>query len=58
MSEWLSSHGTILFMGVPMLCYTLQGVAVYAAAGRYGMCLAMLAYATANIGLILDTRGI
>lgn len=44
----------ILFLGIPLLMYVLQGVFVYYRAGRYGMALAMLAYALANVGLILD----
>jgi hypothetical protein len=48
---------SLLFLGIPMLMYVGQGVAVYAAQGRWGMCLAMCAYALANVGLILDARG-
>lgn len=45
---------SLLWLGVPMLCYALQGVTVYAAQGRWGMCLAMMSYALANVGLIWD----
>ena len=48
----------LIFLGVPMLMYVLQGVVVYLAAGRYGMALSMTAYALANVGLILDLYGI
>lgn len=44
----------MLFLGLPLLMYVLQGVLVYAPQGRWGMCLAMLAYAAANLGLIMD----
>lgn len=58
MSAWLTAHGAIIFLGVPLVCYVLQGAAVYALAGRYGMCLAMVSYAMANVGLILDAKGV
>lgn len=48
----------LIFLGVPLLMYVLQGVLVYYAAGRYGMALCMFAYATANVGLVLDMYGI
>jgi hypothetical protein len=48
----------LIFLGVPLLMYVMQGAFVYYAAGRYGMALAMLAYALANVGLILDLYGI
>jgi hypothetical protein len=48
----------LVFLGVPLLMYVLQGATVYYSAGRYGMTLAMLAYALANVGLILDLYGI
>ena len=48
----------LFFMGVPLLMYLGQGWLVYWNGGRYGMCLAMVAYALANVGLILDSNGI
>ncbi len=48
---------SLLFLGLPMLMYALQGYFVYFNAGRYGMALTMLSYAQANIGLILDAHG-
>jgi hypothetical protein len=48
----------VLFFGIPMLMYALQGALVYFAAGRYGMTLCVSAYALANVGLILDLFGI
>lgn len=48
----------LIFLGVPLLMYVLQGVVVYIAAGRYGMALCMFAYAAANVGLVLDLYGI
>lgn len=48
----------LVFLGVPLLMYVLQGVVVYIKAGRYGMALCMFAYALANVGLILDAHGI
>lgn len=58
MNSWLTQYGIYLFVGMPMLAYIAQGTIVYAAQGRYGMCLAMLAYALANVGLILDAKGV
>ena len=48
----------LVFLGVPLLMYVLQGSTVYYAQGRYGMALTMVAYAIANVGLILDMYGI
>jgi hypothetical protein len=48
------SVSSLVFLGIPLLCYLAQGVFVYASSGRVGMCLAMLAYALANVGLIID----
>lgn len=48
----------LLFLGVPLVMYVLQGATVYLAAGRYGMALTMFAYAAANVGLMLDLYGI
>lgn len=48
----------LLFLGIPLLMYVLQGAVVYLAAGRYGMALAMFAYALANVGLIMDLYGV
>lgn len=48
----------LLFLGIPLLMYVLQGALVYLKAGRYGMALCMFAYATANVGLILDMYGV
>lgn len=49
---------SFVFLGIPLACYVAQGVFVYAVQGRWGMCLAMLAYALANVGLILDARNV
>jgi hypothetical protein len=48
----------LIFLGVPLVMYVLQGAMVYLAAGRYGMALTMFAYAAANVGLILDLYGV
>ena len=48
----------LIFLGIPLLMYVLQGAVVYLQAGRYGMALTMFAYALANVGLILDLYGI
>lgn len=48
----------LIFLGIPLVMYVLQGATDYLAQGRYGMALCMFAYATANIGLIMDAHGI
>lgn len=53
-----SETAAFVFLGVPLLMYVMQGVLVYLKAGRYGMALAMFAYALANVGLILDVYGV
>jgi hypothetical protein len=45
---------TYIFLGVPLVMYILQALVVYAPQGRWGMCLALLAYALANAGFIWD----
>lgn len=52
------NYAPLLWLGIPLLCYAIQSVAVYFAAGRYGMALCMAAYALANVGLILDAYGV
>ena len=51
-------NATYLFMGVPLLMYLCQAFFVYWQQGRYGMALALFAYALANVGLILDQQGV
>jgi hypothetical protein len=48
----------LIFLGIPLLMYVLQGVLVYWTNHRYGMAIAMFAYAVANVGLIMDMFGI
>lgn len=48
----------LIYLGVPLLMYVMQGCVVYIAEKRYGMALTMLAYAIANVGLIMDLYGI
>lgn len=48
----------LIFFGVPLVMYLMQGAFVYYQAGRYGMTLCVVAYALANAGLILDLYGI
>lgn len=53
-----TKHTGLIFLGVPMLMYVMQGAMVYYAEHRYGMTLCVCAYALANVGLILDMYGI
>lgn len=48
----------VIFLGIPLLMYVMQGLVGYVAEHRYGMALAMFAYALANVGLIMDQYGI
>jgi hypothetical protein len=54
----LNNWQTYVFLGIPLLLYLCQAFAVYFAQGRYGMCMALTAYAIANCGLILDALGV
>lgn len=51
-------NSTYIFIGIPTVLYLCQSVGVYLQQGRYGMALALFAYALANCGLILDSKGI
>lgn len=48
----------VIFLGIPLVMYVLQGATEYLTQGRYGMALCMFAYALANVGLIMDLYGI
>jgi hypothetical protein len=48
----------VIYLGIPLVMYVLQGATGYLSEQRYGMALAMFAYALANVGLILDQYGI
>jgi hypothetical protein len=50
--------GPLIWLGVPLLMYLGQSVFEYLAQGRDGMALTMLAYAVANVGLIMDAYGV
>lgn len=58
MKALLEQWGTVLFMGLPAMCYLLQASLVYYEQGRYGMAFAVFSYAQANLGFMLDSRGI
>jgi hypothetical protein len=58
MTALIDKFGVYLFVGVPMLCYAAQGVLVYMKQGRYGMAMAMFGYVAANVGIIMDAKGI
>ena len=48
MSNWLLAITALIYLGVAL---------DYFLAGKYGMCVAFLAYSTANVGFILANRG-
>lgn len=52
------NNAVFITLGVPMLLYVMQSVQFALQQGRYGMALAMFAYGMANIGLIMDSKGI
>jgi hypothetical protein len=56
--SWCAVNQSLIWLGVPMVMYALQGYFVYWEHGRYGMALCMISYAQANIGLVLDAYGI
>ncbi len=58
MQALIEKFGVYLFVGIPMVCYAAQGFLVYLKAGRVGMALAMFGYVVANVGIILDAKGI
>jgi hypothetical protein len=58
MQHLIDKFGVYLFVGIPMLCYAAQGALVYFREGRYGMALAMAGYCVANVGIIMDAKGI
>jgi hypothetical protein len=45
-------------IGVPLLFYLAQSIQYAIQQGRYGMAICFAAYALANLGLILDSKGI
>lgn len=47
-----------LTIGVPLLLYLGQSIQYAVQQGRYGMAIAFLGYAIANVGLILDSKGL
>lgn len=49
---------SLLYLGLPMLCYLAQSADYVFMAGRIGMGLAMAGYSIGNVGLILDRYGI
>lgn len=58
MQQLIDKYGVFVFVGIPMLCYAAQGCLVYLKAGRYGMAVAMFGYVAANVGIIMDAKGI
>lgn len=53
-------HNNIVYftIGLPGLMYLAQSIQYSIQQGRYGMAVAMAAYAVANVGLIMDSKGI
>jgi len=47
-----------IFLGIPMLLYVAQAAQYALSQGKYGLALAFVAYALANVGFILDSKGI
>ncbi len=58
MQQLIEKYGVYLFVGIPMVCYALQGCLVYLKAGRIGMAVAMFGYVLANVGIIMDAKNI
>lgn len=52
------NNAVFVTLGIPLVLYLGQAIQYLAQQGRYGMALTMAAYGIANIGLILDSKGI
>lgn len=57
MSDFLTRNGSLVFLGLPFLCYLAQA-GLFGATRRYGMSMMLVGYAFALIGQYLDTKGI
>lgn len=43
-----------IFVGVPITMYTCQAAFYFFHQGRVGLCITMLCYALANVGVLID----
>ena len=51
---WVATYGSVLFLGLPLLCYLAQAFLVYRPYGRVGLQMMMWGYAFALIGQFVD----
>jgi hypothetical protein len=48
-------HLPLLFVGLPLICYLLQAAYYFFVQGRHGLCITMVSYSLANVGVIWDS---
>jgi hypothetical protein len=58
MVEFFKQYGAYICLGVPGFFYLAQAAFYGIQQGRIGMTVAFVAYSVANIGFILDSKGI
>ena len=58
MADFFKLYGAYICLGIPSLFYMGQAVFYASSQGRIGMMIAFVSYTVANIGLILDAKGI
>lgn len=58
MADFFKAYGPVICLGIPGVFYLGQAAWYGVAQGKIGMLIAFVAYAVANVGFILDSRGI
>ena len=58
MAEFFKNYGAYICLGIPGFFYLGQAAYFGLLQGRIGMTVAFVAYAVANIGFIMDSKGI
>lgn len=58
MEAFFKVYGPVLFLGIPGLLYVAQAAWYAYMQGKIGLPIAFTAYMVANIGFILDSKGI
>lgn len=51
------NNAVYITLGIPLLMYLAQSVQYFVQQGKYGLALAFVSYAVANVGFILDSKG-
>jgi hypothetical protein len=58
MADFFKSYGPVVCLGVPGIFYLGQAAFYGLQQGRIGMTIAFVCYAGANIGFIMDSKGV